>query len=564
MSTSNPLYGTIPVPKHKRNNFSLSHRNYVTMNQHKLTPTLIKEIIPGDIFSANLETFARVQPMIAPPLSSISISHHVFYVPLRTLSDVWEDFITGGREGTNEKVLPYTTLSTLYYLVVDLFNDSTPQIEEAFNVIHLLDYMGLPFNSSLDEFTIESYVSDWISRNIEFENSDIEVNLLPFVAYQKIYDEYYRDQNLEESVLDQIEVFLPKYSFGLVEVYERGSFTFDCLPLFTYRDRAWSKDRFTSALPFTQRGPEVLIPLAGSAPVSVNFSHSGTINEYNSVDYHKLDGNSGQLVAESFTAGQYVPLSANGNVDFADAELMTTINNFRQAERLQSFYERDARGGARLNENNLAHWGVPTLDASLQRAEFLGGEHIPIVVSEVDQNSATEDGSTPQGTLAGKASAYNNGRLFKHFFREHGYVFVLSSIMSKAVYSQGIDRMFTRQNRIDYAWPEFAHLGEEPIYNKEVYAAAQDPNGVFGYTPRYSDYKSALSQVHGDFKGNLSFWLQQRKFENVPTLSKEFVMSEPDQGIFAVESSVSDKFLLVLNFGIRASRLLPFYGVPEL
>lgn len=567
---SNPLYSTIPAPKLKRNNFSLSHRNYLTMSQHQNVPTLIKEVLPGDIFNIHQETFCRVQPLVAPPLSSISMSHHCFYVPMRTLSKVWEDFITGGREGTNEKVLPYTNMYNLYKYVYDLYQDAGEEVA-AYNAIRCFEYMGLGFHYPLDTTSYSGFVSDWLDLNNNFDGvgskpgSEI-VNLLPFVAIAKIYDEYYRDQNLEESVMDKIRKWLPEDAYGFQELdYETPGIA----ALFQVFSRAWKKDRFTSALPFTQRGPEVYIPLAGSVPVSVSSSPATPSSSI--YDPSDLEGTVRMgYTAETNTA--YVAandktFNLSGVADLDNAELMTTINNFRQAERLQAFYERDARGGARLPESNLSHWGVPTLDATTNRAEFLGGEHFPLVVSEVDQTSQSTETSA-QGTLAGKASGYSNSGLCKRFFREHGYIICLSSIMSKAIYSQGMDKMYFRKDRIDYAWPEFAHLGEEPIYNKEVNADSRDPEGVFGYTPRYSDYKSALSQVHAEFKSNLSFWLQQRKFSNYVALNKQFVMSTPDQGIFAVNSSEdgipTDQFLVVINFGIRASRLLPFYGVPML
>lgn len=562
---SNPLYSTIPAPKLKRNNFSLSHRNYLTMSQHQNVPTLIKEVLPGDIFNIHQETFCRVQPLVAPPLSSISMSHHCFYVPMRTLSKVWEDFITGGREGTNEKVLPYTNMYNLYNYVYNLYQEAGEEVIP-YNVIRCFEYMGIGFHYPLDTTSYSGFVTDWLDLNNSFsaetskQGSEI-VNLLPFVAVAKIYDEYYRDQNLEESVMDKIREWLPEDAYGFQEIdYETPGVDV----LFQVFSRAWKKDRFTSALPFTQRGPEVYIPLAGTVPVSIGgvSSPSGTGDLSGNVEVEYTP-----QTQQNYISSDGTPINFKGDVNLEDAELMTTINNFRQAERLQAFYERDARGGARLPESNLSHWGVPTLDATTNRAEFLGGEHFPIVVSEVDQTSQSTETSA-QGTLAGKASGYSNSGLCKRFFREHGYIICLSSIMSKAIYSQGMDKMYFRKDRIDYAWPEFAHLGEEPIYNKEVNADSNDPEGVFGYTPRYSDYKSALSQVHAEFKSNLAFWLQQRKFPNYVALNKQFVMSAPDQGIFAVRTSEdgipTDQFLVVINFGIRASRLLPFYGVPML
>ena len=202
----NPLFGTIPAPKLMRNNFSLSHRNYMTMPQHKLCVSMIKEVLPGDIFNIRLETFARVAPMVAPPLSSISLSHHAFYVPMRTLSKVWPDFITGGREGNNTKVLPYTTIGQFRSVTSALY--SAGKYQEAYDIIRLLDFMGVNFDYPTNLSSVQNFVASFNTLNSGLLNSTVPVNLAPFLAYQKIYDEYYRDQNLEASVMDSIRTWL--------------------------------------------------------------------------------------------------------------------------------------------------------------------------------------------------------------------------------------------------------------------------------------------------------------------------------------------------------------------
>ena len=290
-----------------------------------------------------------------------------------------------------------------------------------------------------------------------------------------------------------------------------------------------------------------------------SFAYYG--NPSSGASYRNLFG--AQANGDTFTprASAYDP---NGSLetDFTDAELTTTINDFRRAERLQRWYENSARGGTRLNENTLAHWGVRTPDASLQRAEFLGGSSQPLVISEVPQTGST-DATSPQGNLAGKATSYNSGRLAKRFFSEHGYLFDLMSILMHGDYCQGIPKIFTRQDRYDYAWPEFANLGEEPVYTRELYALAPKDE-VFGYTPRYSDYKSMPNEVHGDFRYTLSNWALPRTFANKPQLNEEFIYGDPSKGGFAVTSKYADEFLVQVSYGIRSSRLLPFYGVPTI
>lgn len=188
----------------------------------------------------------------------------------------------------------------------------------------------------------------------------------------------------------------------------------------------------------------------------------------------------------------------------------------------------------------------------------------PIVVSEVAQTSETTQ-SSPQGTLAGKGTSYKAGRLFSHYFTEHGFVFVFASALIRPAYWQGIPRVFSRMQRDEYYWPEFALLGEEPVFDKELFVGASTTeDGVFGYVPRYSDYKSALPEVHGDFRSSLDFWTNPRKFANQPQLNSEFIFGDPSKKMFAVQSNYSDSLLVTIRHGVKASRLMPFYGVPTI
>lgn len=598
------IYNSIPAPKLSRNNFNFSHRNNFSFNFHKLYPVLLREVLPGDKHRQGTEQFIRFAPMVAPVLSQIKFSQQAFFVPMRTISDHWEDFITGGRQGTYDKVLPYTTLGSLKSLISSRFtyistylsseeitlSDAMHLSQKVLDSLELIDFMGIPFevieppmglfdSSSAEDFLslFSGFVSSWNTANVGFSNSDIVVNLAPFYAFQKVYDEYYRDQNLEDSVLDLIDKVL-EYNrsegttFSNLVGYVSAS-TFDSLEeagidafdtIFSGRKRAWQKDRFTAALPFTQRGPEVLIPIGGTAPVTTQVNYSGTIHPSESNEFGNnqivLDG--GKVSEKVVTGSPSLHPSVDRFVDFDDADLTTTINEFRRAERLQRWYENSARGGARLNENTLSHWGVHTPDATLDRAEFLGGASSPVVISEIPQTSSTDD-TSPQGTLAGKATGYNSGYLYSRYFSEHGIVIVICSCMVQPTYQQGIDRIYTRQSRFDYAWPEFANLGEEPVFTKELYALAGNDK-VFGYLPRYYDYKSAVSETHGQFKSSLNFWHMSRIFDNEPQLNKDFIMSTPRLNSFAVTDPGIEHIYCTMIFHERISRLLPYYGVPTI
>jgi len=573
----NPLYQTIPAPRVPRNMFNNSHSSKFSMTAQKLYPTLLMECLPGDRHLIFDEMFARVQPLVAPVFQQYGISQHAFFVPMRTLSKNWENFITGGREGTYTSVMPYVTLGNLYRFVRTLWTENQDTDGEGrddidpvlCDIIRMYDFIGLPMHYSSatadDSGTANAnFVKLWLTANSAYEQSEVPVNLLPFLACQKIWSEYYRDQNVVDDPLELIEQQLGLSTAVGLQVISptdpsfEDDFTSAWVNLLRMRPRAWKKDRFTSALPFTQRGPDVLLPIAGTAPVVT------TAAAFPDTQSHAVLGTptstpGGRIVQETLQ-GSSSPLQRVA--DFSDADLTTTINDFRRAERLQRWYENSARGGARLNENTMAHWGVKTPDATLDRAVFLGGQYQPLVISEVEQNSQTTSES-PQGNLAGKGTSYQSGRLLKHYDSEHGFLIVFTSVLQHGDYYQGIPKVFTRQDRYEYAWPELANLGEEPIFTRELYALAPKDE-VFGYTPRYSDYKSMPNTIKGDMATSLRFWSAPRTFDEKPTLSSEFIYNAPIKYPFAVQSECADEFICVVNYTIKSSRLLPFYGVPTI
>ena len=578
---SNPLFTSIPLPKVSRNTFKLSHSNKYTMTAQKNYPTLIMEGLPGDRNLVFAECLARALPMVAPVYQSYSISHHAFFVPMRTLSKNWEQFITGGKDGTYSSMLPFTTYGAIYSKILTIksayagtatYGSVTDAYKFAIvklcDVIRMLDFAGLSFayqsvtgniapasSTPLSQWSKWAFVQTWLTNNSSYSGCDVPVNLLPFVAMLKIWDEYYRDENIVDSQIDYIATLGLDTAIGFQNI---STWTTDeFCALFMMRPRAWKKDRFTSALPFTQRGPDVLLPIAGTAPVTFGTS---TPSAGSSVVTGTTDA-AGDVGLSISVGGGARDITAAA--DFDNATLETTINDFRRAERLQRWYENSARGGSRLNENTLAHWGVHTPDSTLDRAVFLGGVNQPLVISEVEQNSGTASGTTPQGTLAGKGTSYNSGRLFKHYDSEHGYTIVFTSILQHGDYMQGTPRVFTRQDRYEYAWPEFANLGEEAIKTRELYTLAGNDE-VFGYTPRYSDYKSMPNEIHGDMRTSLRFWSLPRIFGNKPALNEEFIYNPPSKEAFAVTSGETDEFVVVTRFAIKSSRLLPFYGVPTI
>lgn len=550
---SNKLYTSIPAPKVPRNVFNLSRYNSLTMPYQRVCPTAVQEIIPGDKFVWSAEVFARLQPMVAPVMTDQKISLHAFFVPLRTLNKHFAEFMFNNKDGNYADVLPYLSLGKIYNMVKSMTSNYPSAMVD---VIRLLDYMGLPFVYR-SAASASTFCSNWVSDNASFDNSPIRVNLAPFFAYTKVWSEYFRDENL---VIDPFEVWS---SYGYPDVLEwTGSkdsllntnqhiYRFlDCF--MRLRPRAWQHDRFTSSLPFAQRGPDVLLPVG--AQQNLQFTGPSAAGSL------QWDETIQDIWVQNEVSGD-----DEGNIDVeSDIQFTTTINDFRRAERLQRWYENSARGGTRPNEATLAHFGVRTPDSTLDRAEFLGGSMQPIVVSEVAQTSESTQ-SSPQGTLAGKGTSYKSGGIFRHYFTEHGFVFVFASALIRPAYWQGVPKIFSRMQRDEYYWPEFALLGEEPVFNKELFVDANTTeDGVFGYVPRYSDYKSALPEVHGDFRTSLDFWVNPRKFANQPQLNAEFIFGDPQKKMFAVQSDYSDSLLVTIRHGVKASRLMPFYGVPTI
>lgn len=547
---SNSLYTSIPAPKVPRNTFNLSRYNSLTMPYQRVCPVGLQEIIPGDKFFWNAEMFCRLMPMQAPVMTDQKLSLHSFFVPLRTLNMHFSEFMFNNRSGDYSQVLPYTTFAMLYYIVNQLNTSGSYGL--CVEIIRLFDYIGLPF-SYRSSTTAALFVSQWLSDNSALQSSSLRVNLLPFFAYTKIWSEYFRDENLTD---DPFEYFKTNTSSDVMD------WTGDCTQiinsnLYTFascflqlRPRAWQHDRFTSSLPFAQRGPDVLLPVAAQA-TALQSGPTGS-------------------GAVSWTGSNLFSTSespeASGEIDLeVDIEgVSTTINDFRRASRLQRWFENSARGGVRPNEATLAHFGVRTPDATLDRSEFLGGSMQPIVVSEVAQTSETTQ-SSPQGTLAGKGTSYKTTRLFRRYFTEHGFVFVFASALIRPAYWQGIPKVFSRMQRDEYYWPEFALLGEEPVFDKELFVdGSTTEDGVFGYVPRYADYKSSLPECHGDFRSSLDFWINPRKFANQPQLNEEFIFGDPSKKMFAVQSNFTDSLLVTIRHGVKASRLMPFYGVPTL
>lgn len=498
----------------KKSKFDLSHERKLSLNMGYLVPVLCQEILPGDRFRVNTELMLRLAPMLAPVMHRMNVFVHHWFVPNRLVWNEWQDFITGGKEGDLAPVHPF--FRAVPSTNTSLFTNGT-----------LADYFGLPT----------------IPETGAVITNQFKVSALPFRAYQLIYNEFYRDQNLSDPV---------DFSLQSGEVLPNTQAFIDLL---TLRKSSWEKDYFTSALPWAQRG--------GSAGAPVEYTPGVASPVVNAISGNPQANQTG------FTTNVNGDLiSAPDGGARIESPASVDINEWRKAWRVQQWLEKNARGGARYIEVLLKHFGVLSSDARLQRPEFLAGASAPIAISEVLSTFQFSGDATgqPQGNMAGHGIAAHGGLGFSRRFEEHGHVISIMRVVPRTCYQQGIPRAFRRFDKFDYAWPTFANLGEQEVKLSEVYAAYEDPadtpDATFGYQERYAEYKYGFNTVHGEFRDSLAYWHDGRIFTAKPQLNANFVEADPSPRIFAVEDPDVDKLYCQIYHKVDAVRPLPFFGTP--
>ncbi|AXL15354.1 major capsid protein [Microviridae sp.] len=510
------IFNKVKLPGVNSNRFNLSHDVKLSLRMGTITPTCCMEVVPGDKISISTQNMLRFLPLISPVMHKVNVTTHFFFVPNRILWPEWEKWITGDTDAA----VPVASIG---------------ETEKG----SLADYMGSP---------VGSY------------QVDIDFSVLPFAAYRKIWDEYYRDQNLQDEIFVPL---VPGDNVAYEEDFQAGSL----------QKRAWRHDYFTSALPFAQKGDAVTLPLIQGGPVPV--TDSGVNN--NDILRSAVDGSiitapsnletitGGGLTADGTTSAYLDP---NGNLEVDINNEAADINTLRRAFRLQEWLERNARGGTRYIENILAHFGVRSSDARLQRPEYLGGAQQNMVISEVlsTANTETETEGSPVGQMSGHGISVGGGKGFNYRAEEHGFIIGLINVQPTTAYQQGIHKMFSRADRLDYYWPSFANIGEQEILNKELYAFAP-PSGLnetFGYIPRYSEYKFQNSRVAGELRDTLSYWHLGRIFDSTPSLNESFIEADPSTRIFAVTDPDEDHIVAHVYHKISAIRKMPKYGIPTI
>lgn len=509
------LFENVEINEKEYNQFDLSHEVKLSGKMGELIPILVEPTIPGDTFKVTSNLMARFAPLIAPVMHKVKIHVHYFYVPNRILWDGWKEHLTGDKDGNDIRVWPH---------IAYLGNADRSS---------LIDYMGLPVSGD------------------EVDTVDgVNVSLLPFNAYQKIYDEYYRDQNLIESDYEMLED-----GYQSNDSWQRNT---------QMRKRAWEHDYFTSSLPFAQKGPEVKLPLGTQADLKSDGGGGARLTYLGSPVANKpLQTNNSAYISD---ATNILDLNLD-ETWYADLENVVgaTIAEFRKSLALQHFLELNARAGTRYNEYIKVHYGTEVGDARINRPEYIGGFTTPMQISEVLQTSST-DATTPQGNMSGHGVAIGGGKSSGYYCREHGYIMGIMSIRPRSTYQQGIPKHFMKDDKFDHYLNAFAHIGEQPVYGAEIALGSQGDNEwIFGYQSRYAEYKFAMNRVCGDFKASLDFYHLGRKFANVPRLNQEFIECKYEEfnRIFAVQDGTDNVWIHVDN-QVKARRNMPVFGNPKI
>jgi hypothetical protein len=502
-SVMNHDFSKVPKAEIQRSSFNRSHGYKTTMNFDELVPIFVDEALPGDTFNLDMSGFGRLATPINPIMDNMYLDTFFFAVPCRLLWDNWQKF-------HGEQINPGD--STDYTVPVV----STPS--GGWDVGSVADYFGLP-------------------TEVEIE----DVNALHFRALNMIYNEWFRDQNVVDSV-----------PFNTDDGPDDPA---DYVML----KRMKRHDYFTSCLPWPQKGDAVNLPLAGSAPVVAEDGSTGT--GY----YNYLGMSSGQYGGNSTGSPGYD--IGKGMVADLSATTAATINQLREAFQVQKLYERDARGGTRYTEIIKSHFGVTSPDARMQRPEYLGGNSTPLNINAIAQTSST-DATTPQGNLAAMGTVGFSRNGFSKSFTEHCVIIGLASVRADLTYQQGINRMWTRQTRFDYYYPSLAHLGEQAVLSKEIYAdGTSGDNDVFGYQERFAEYRYKPSQITGKFRStyatSLDAWHLSEEFSSRPTLNETFMtQNTPIERCIAV---VDEPHLIFDSyFDLKCVRPMPMYSVPGL
>lgn len=641
--------------------FNLSKENKLTMPMGRLVPVYNLDCVPGDRIKINASVFMRTLAMIAPAYQRYDVSLHAFFVPYRLLWKHWEDFITGGKDGTFVAVPPLISYDLSCYLTSggegdnvlvppstrgDVLDDVKTDWQDYNDFIvnyvttavgSIYDYLGYPMphysfhnvavsaGSGSHEVITSALLdnSGVIDKGNAFSTEQNGLSAFRLSAYSLIFKEWYKDENIpmtrtellkyvtnvnslwnnrtdvsnaQTAFLDWLNDVNQPFGFR----YDVDGYQYDWKAVASLFCRSWRKDYFTSALPWAQRGDVANVVTTGylHLPVKVN-------TFTNAMRMAWSNGGEPEDGPISLNGG-YTEDSDGNNVhptNLIASDILSSVfnvNDIRRMFAVQSWLERNARGGARYVEQILAHFGVRVPDSRLMRSEYIGGFSQPIQISAVEQTgtySDMDDIKQPLGNLAGRGTTANSGFICDYNVQEHGLIMCIASVLPRASYQQGVSRFLRKTDKFDFYFPEFAHLGEQEIKNEELfynYGASESTglsslnNGTFGYQMRYSEYKCANDEVHGDMLQSLSYWHDGRIFGavgnyystlpyNRPALNQSFLSSSPSLRPFALSPTIDTTLspghetmditnVLMADFGfdVMARRPMPYFAEPKL
>ena len=526
-------FSRVPSANIPRSVFDRSHGFKTTLDSGYLVPVYVDEALPGDTFKLHMTSFGRLSTPIVPFMDNLFLDTFFFAVSIRLIWDNWQKF-------NGEQDNP---------------GDST-------------DYLITTTTSPAGGYLVQS-LSDYFG--IQTGIASLKHNVLWHRAYNLIWNEWFRDQNLQDSVtVNKTDGLDPSTNYTLLKRGKRHDYFTSCLP----------------CLPWPQKGNAVTLHLGGTAEVYGNGKALGLTDGNGNLAgaagiVATYQGNYDTALGTPIAGAPYldtgsISVVGKGKASNLEVDLSTatadTINQLRQAFQIQKLYERDARGGTRYTEIIRSHFGVVSPDARLQCPEYLGGSSTPIHVHPVQQTSGTLDasiGETPQGNISEFATVSDTRAGFTKSFTEHCVIIGMINIRADLNYQQGLHRMFSRSTRWDFYWPALSHIGEQAVLNKEIYAqgTAQDEN-VFGYQERYAEYRYKPSLITGQFRSTaantLDFWHLAQKFTSLPTLSSTFIEETPPLDRVLAVTTNSPQMVFDSYFRIKCARHMPVYSVPGL
>lgn len=609
------IFNKIKLSRPKRSVHNLSYPMRMSMGFGDLVPIMCEKIVPGDKFKHSHEFLLRFSPFVSQVYQAFDVRTEYFFVPSRLLWKNFEKFLVED----DSSLYPHPQLS-----LSDLF-DGEHTMENT-----IVDYIeGVSGRPRYDEHNVFHF------DPIDGSQFGFGVDAMPYMALLKIYLDYYADENLFLGKLNNLYYDYQQFCDLFEQAVENnGSYygttlkrlyqTFNGLAdgytpdkLFQFFKRSYPKDYFTSALPWAQRGPLVQIPLNGEGDVQVLSSEQGSRTMYRGIGVfdgganseaieHQitlfstghLGSNSGAtspMMVDGQASGTRRALSIfsdngdsqqdqinqvrsdvnNNKITFKAVNIngTATITDLRTAQVVQAWLEKNARAGVRYKEQLASHFGVRSKDYRLDRAELLQSTRSHVSIGEVFTTAQNDDSTFIPGLGVSTATGSAAVKPFKHFFEEHGYLIGFMSLYPKAAYSQGLKRQRLELDKFDYYWPEFQHIGEQEIYNCELFLNDDQPDNAlktFGYTPRYAHYKTRQAEVHGDMLNTLNFMTLSRQFTNAPSLNQSFIDIDPDR------NHLYRAFNAVLPFGnakpvqvdffhnCKAVRPMSYFGSPRI